>query len=71
MKLTDSYYVRVGNVIMLIHELLEKGITEIDIDYWKYTIIELTKVDNDVVKEHQLNFKFLKILVYFRKCLIM
>lgn len=47
---TDSYYVRVGNVIMLIHELLEKGITEIDIDYWKYTIIELTKVDNDVVK---------------------
>ena len=47
---TDSYYVRVGNVIMLIHELLEKGITEIDIDYWKYTIIELTKVDNDDVK---------------------
>ena len=57
---------------MLIHELLEKGITEIDIDYWKYTIIELTKVDNDVVKGTSVRILgFLKILVYFRKCLIM
>lgn len=47
---TDSYYVRVGNVLMLIYEVLKKGITSIDMDYWKHKVIELTEVDNDVIK---------------------
>jgi len=51
---TDSYCVRVGNVIMFIKELLERDIVELDLDYWKNKTAELTKVNNDVVKRESI-----------------
>jgi len=63
---TDSYYVRVGNVLLFIDKLLERDIAEIDPEYWKRKIIELTKVNNDVVKRTAV-----KLLGYFKDiCLI-
>lgn len=49
-NLTDNYYIRIGNVLLFIDELLERDIAEIDTEYWKHKIIELTKVNNDVVR---------------------